>query len=146
MTGACEWCGAEFRTYPSRQQRFCSKSCRARWQATAHPQPRGARKELVPCEHCGQPFVPQWTAAGGTRFCSSWCYGASVRGTGKLYPKIGGRHAHRVVAEMMLGRALRLGEVVHHEDEDPRNFDPSNLHVLPSQAAHAALHKSKGTE
>ena len=73
---------------------------------------------------------------------------AAFRGAGlnKTYPKIGGRHAHRVVAEMVLGRALRPGEVVHHKDEDPRNFDPSNLQVLPSQSAHAALHKSKGTE
>jgi hypothetical protein len=148
MIGICEWCGTEFKTFRSKRQRFCSKSCRAFWQAVAHPQSREPRKPLLICELCGHPFQSVWTRAGGTRFCSSACFGAALRGTGKetTYPKLNGRHAHRAVAEQMLGRPLRRGEVVHHRDGDKTNYDPSNLQVLPSQAAHAALHKKEGTE
>jgi hypothetical protein len=63
-------------------------------------------------------------------------------GEGKSYPKLNGRHAHRVVAEQTLGRSLRPGEVVHHIDRNILNYDPSNLVVFPSQAAHAAHHKA----
>ena len=65
------------------------------------------------------------------------------KGAGKSYEKTYSRHTHRVVAEQMLGRKLLPGEVVHHEDENKRNNDPSNLKVFPSQAAHAAYHQQK---
>ena len=63
-------------------------------------------------------------------------------GEGKSYPKINGRHAHRVVAEEMLGRKLKPGEVVHHKDGNKQNFSPENLEVLPGQSEHAKLHGS----
>jgi hypothetical protein len=51
------------------------------------------------------------------------------------------RHAHRVVAEQVLGRALLPGEVVHHEDQNKTNNGPENLVVFPSQKEHAKHHK-----
>lgn len=48
---------------------------------------------------------------------------------------------HRLVAERVLGRILLPGEVVHHEDRDPRNNCPSNLWLFPSQAEHMRHHK-----
>lgn len=41
-------------------------------------------------------------------------------GEGRTYTKQYGRHEHRVVAEQILGRELRPGEVVHHIDGDKR--------------------------
>lgn len=61
-------------------------------------------------------------------------------GKGKSYRKYFGRHEHRVIAEQMLGRPLRPGEVVHHIDEDKRNNSPENLMVFASQKEHAAYH------
>ncbi len=61
-------------------------------------------------------------------------------GTEHSYPKLYGRHEHRVVAEQLLGRALLPGEVVHHKDHNKRNNDPSNLEVLDSQSEHCRLH------
>lgn len=46
---------------------------------------------------------------------------------------------HRLVAESMLGRPLRKGEVVHHHDEVRTNNDESNLQVM-TQAEHRRHH------
>lgn len=46
---------------------------------------------------------------------------------------------HVLVAEKMLGRQMRNGEVVHHIDGDKLNNVPSNLHVC-SRAEHKRLH------
>lgn len=62
-------------------------------------------------------------------------------GKGKSYEKTYGRHTHRVVAEQMLGRPLKSGEVVHHIDGNHRNNNPNNLRVFKSQKEHAAFHK-----
>ncbi len=66
-------------------------------------------------------------------------------GTGKTYAKTYGRHTHRVVAEQMLGRPLKKGEVVHHIDGNKRNNDPTNLMIFENQAAHAKFHKEHPT-
>ena len=70
------------------------------------------------------------------------------RGNHKTYRKMLGIHEHRRIAEQMLGRPLRKGEVVHHKDGNKQNNDPRNLLVMPSQAEHARLHiktrKQKG--
>lgn len=64
-----------------------------------------------------------------------------TRGTGtKTYVKEGGRHQHRVVAERMLGRPLRPGEVVHHEDRNKKNNDLTNLFVFTNNAEHVHHH------
>ena len=63
-------------------------------------------------------------------------------GEGKTYTKTYSRHTHRVVAEEMLGRPLRPGEVVHHIDGDRRNNNPSNLKVFVSQKLHAEYHQA----
>ena len=47
---------------------------------------------------------------------------------------------HRKVAEKALGRPLRATEVVHHIDENPRNNNPDNLVICPSQEYHKLLH------
>lgn len=110
----CEQCQREFQ---SRREstRFCSKSCV--WKATRGPE-FNAR-------------IARETAAERS---------ARQRGTGtKGYVKRGGRHEHRVVAEEMLGRPLRKGEIVHHKDGNKHNNDPSNLEVM-TQSEHMREH------
>jgi hypothetical protein len=64
-------------------------------------------------------------------------------GEGKSYPKLFGKHLHRVVAELKLGRKLNPGEVVHHKNENKRDASPENLTVFASQREHAAWHARK---
>lgn len=56
------------------------------------------------------------------------------------YRTVDGEHEHRTVAAKTLGRPLRPGEVVHHEDLNKLNNDPRNLIVFPSQGDHARHH------
>ena len=64
-------------------------------------------------------------------------------GSGKKqsYTKYYGVHEHRVVAERILGRKLKSGEVVHHIDGNKRNNNPENLHIFSSQKEHAEHHQ-----
>lgn len=68
--------------------------------------------------------------------------GESRRGTGTGYVKLHQRHAHRVVAEVVIGRKLLPGEVVHHIDGDKSNNAPENLEVL-TQAEHTRRHHAE---
>jgi hypothetical protein len=45
---------------------------------------------------------------------------------------------HRLVAEKMLGRRLRPGEVVHHINDDPADNRPENLIVFETNGHHLA--------
>lgn len=61
-------------------------------------------------------------------------------GDGVTYEKTYGRHTHRIVAEQILGRPLRKGEVVHHINGDKRDNRPENLKVFNNQKEHAKWH------
>jgi hypothetical protein len=54
--------------------------------------------------------------------------------------KFHGRHIHRVLAEIKIGRRLLRGETVHHLNGDKRDNSFENLEVLPSQAEHMRVH------
>lgn len=62
------------------------------------------------------------------------------KGAKDSYEKTYGRHTHRIVAEQILGRPLKPGEVVHHIDRNKRNNNPNNLMVFASQREHAEWH------
>lgn len=119
-------------------------------------------KEVRHCELCAAPFYRS-NGNVDAKYCSVLCacrarntrkhqqkagrVGGAVkiskaRGTGikNTYVKFYGRHEHRVVAERMLGRKLKRGEVVHHKDNNKKNNDPRNLIIFKNQAEHARHH------
>jgi hypothetical protein len=51
---------------------------------------------------------------------------------------------HVLVAERMIGRQLKKGEVVHHIDFDKSNNDPANLFVCKDTSTHIQLHYQAG--
>jgi len=104
----CLNCGDHFDRKNSRPAKFCSHSCAAT--GNGNPQLRTT-------------VVRQKTADArrGT-------------GSGDGYIKRGGRHEHRVVAEIMLGRPLAPGEIVAHKDRKRPNNEPENLEIFPSRA------------
>lgn len=110
----------------------------------------------IPCHHCGRLLnrEPYRLKRARFCFCSNECKqanhdfnkyagersGAANRHTGTIgYVKLEGRHAHRVLAEIKIGRRLLRGEVVHHIDGNKKNNALSNLQVL-TQSEHVRLH------
>lgn len=47
-----------------------------------------------------------------------------------------------LVAEEILGRPLRAGEIVHHKNQDRGDDSPENLEILDSQSAHIRHHNT----
>ena len=118
----CEGCGAEFaRAYP--EQRYHSQRCFLQKYNRDNADGHGSRGAVKGGALRGQQM--------------------KALASGKGYVKVTGEdvHEHRAVAELVLGRLLRPGEVVHHEDRDKQNNDPWNLIVFASQADHARHHK-----
>jgi hypothetical protein len=112
------------------------------------------------CVVCGTEFwVRPSRVKSGAKYCSYPCHqvGEGRKGgktTGdrkraesqhKSYPKLGGRHIHRIVAEKLLGRELVPGEIVHHKDEDKQNSLDTNLEVT-TQGNHIRTHLPKMLE
>jgi len=151
---ACKVCGKVFTPIRKKwKQSCCSTECQLKtWNPHGNfgshlrktlNQKLFPRTKTKPrkCKFCGMDFIPPDKTQV---FCSRDCYLAFVRNqrNEKTYPKRKGRHAHRIVAEEMMERPLRKGEIVHHKDNNKSNNDPSNLMVL-TQSEHINLHRKQ---
>lgn len=158
----CDYCGTEFNRKPSRieKENYCCKACRhAAKTAILHCDTCGKefRRLYVAgifehnfcCRECAKVFTSQRMTAyneihnptamtGGRR--EALRYARLGKGHKDTYEKTFGRHTHRIVAEQMLGRPLKPGEVVHHIDGNKRNNNPNNLMVFASQKEHTEWH------
>lgn len=134
----CSWCGKDLKRYQSElmANSYCSRECRSKHLSKEH-NPEGYRRH----PHLSEFNVKVNPSRMNFEVRSKLRNARLGRGECKSYPKIFGRHAHRVAAEQALGRPLKKGEIVHHKDENKQNFEPDNLNVFPSQSEHAAFHQ-----
>ena len=82
-----------------------------------------------------------------------WKGGRTIAQHGYVLVRVGKSHRladvrgyayeHRVVAEEMLKRPLRKGEVVHHKNGNKMDNRPENLMVVKSHAHHRMEHRKK---
>jgi len=142
---SCKGCGKTFGAKKSEVRRgksnFCSKTCLASFRK---------RIRTIICEKCGVTFERHNTHR---RYCSRECFQSAVdnkevhKYTTYLsnggYPSKHEKPLHRTVAEAVLGRLLKKGEVVHHINGDKMNFKNSNL-IICSQSYHRIIHERMG--
>lgn len=139
----CDFCGKELQRYPSKvkDKNFCSKECTDRY-ASKKYNPDGYKykdfsKNSARFSAMNRELNPSRMTMETRQKLRTSHLG---KGEGKAYPKIYGQHAHRAIAEQILGRPLEPGEVVHHKDGDKLNFSPDNLIIFSSQEEHARHH------
>lgn len=135
MKFVCNWCGKEFDAPKSAKRKFCQMDCCYKFQSKKN-NPNGYHK---------RPHLLQLNKElNPTRMTDDVKAKLSLRklgnGNQKSYQKLKGRHVHRTIAEMVIGRKLEAGEIVHHIDGNKRNNHPSNLEVIKNQSQHAFLH------
>jgi hypothetical protein len=152
MEKICEGCGKEFHTYPSRNSRFCSRICcdEHKNEVTRRSCDKYGRRGIkTVCIMCGKEFMTRKDIIkqGNGKFCSRKCHSDSYPGTfigtrGYRYVRTGnGKHKgeHTLIAEKILGRLLKKGELVHHINGIKTDNLNSNLLICDNQY-HNLLH------
>ena len=85
----CIECGKTGEHFPSQPRKFCSLSCRSKWQSREHMPTKPRRGETFACPVCG---TPVYRSKGETtkRFCSQQCNTIAHRKTvEKVCPRCG---------------------------------------------------------
>jgi predicted P-loop ATPase len=95
----------------------------------------------VKCDICGTVFstTRKRFTKSIKHFCRKDCYTRYLNNDEYKQNRTGQRRARKVVEEA-LGRSLRIGEIVHHEDGDNMNNELDNLKLFGSHSEHLAYH------
>jgi len=128
MKTICDYCGIEFdKKGKLRTRNFCCRKHLDLYNRQAMSEFNQTENPLNSTEG--------WTAERRAK----WRARNLGKGENRTYKKVYGKHTHRVVAEMMLGRELFPDEVVHHKNGDKTDNRPENIEVM-TRGQHASLH------
>ena len=145
----CQACFRSFSVKPSQAAaKYCSNKCR---------QLSSRKGDMVTCAACGtEHYKPSKQVKRATLFfCGNdckfsfsngpnhprWKGGRYLDGAGYVYIHVNGMYVyeHRHVMRSFLGRALRIGEHVHHKNGIKTDNSINNLELL-SNSDHQKLH------
>jgi len=100
---------------------------------------------LVNCAHCGKEFEAGRARLRRARkvYCKAAHYYAAIHNPTFISNRQGQRRARAAVAMFF---HLRERHVVHHQDGNEGNNDPSNLMVFRDHADHMRWHRGGGQE
>ena len=135
----CDYCNKEFYKRHDRitPKNFCSRKCLG-----AYLSENPSYRDLSKCSKHRTKLNKELNKDRMTPEVKKKIRNSRINsGEGKTYSKLYGVHEHRVIAESMLGRPLRKGEVVHHIDFNKRNNDTKNLMVFKNQKEHLEWHR-----
>lgn len=136
----CDWCGKEYSSYQcGKYHHFCCIECRRK----AGKMVASSFDEITREKARQRIIYYNKNVFNHGEYQERNSESRRKLGSGKGYTKVNGRHQHRIVAEKMLGRPLRPGEIVHHKDGNKRNNTPENL-VVMSQSEHIREHLRQG--
>ena len=94
-------------------------------------------KEVV-CAVCGKTTLSKHPTR---KFCSSKCFGASMRGPNSRSRDHKVFNEYISIAEKALGHKLPKGAEIHHFNNDHTDNRPSNLVICESGRYHKLLHR-----
>lgn len=140
----CDYCGTEIVRYDYKvnKHNFCSKECL--WKYSSKKTNPNGYVNLKDYSKIGKHFENLNRKLNPYRMTAKTREKIRIskldKGNSNTYRKFYGKHEHRIVAEKILGRKLKKGEVVHHVDGNKRNNSVPNIKVFSSQAEHAKFH------
>lgn len=134
----CKVCGDEFHPKKWERKRICCSVKCMRRLPRKHRHKHSQSEQAKERRRTSGKFAGQnngrWN--GGRYVSNGYVY--IIVGVKKYKPE------HVMVAEKLLGRSLKRGEIPHHVNMDSQDNRPENIVVCPNRTVHSIIHQEYG--